>query len=442
MRGADAYTPHLLAEPGDGKIVGVAEPNPVRRKAFAERYGIPAEACFDHYRALLEADLQADYALVATPDSEHTLPAHLALEHGLHVLLEKPMATTLKECEALVAAAERADRLLQICHVLRYAPLYETVKAVIEGGELGELVTIQHSENVSHWHYAHSYCRGTWRNSNASSPMILAKSCHDMDLLYWLADAPPARLTSIASPTRLTAANAPTDAPEFCIEGCSHATSCAYDAVATYQQMSPLLLDLALKTRAPGAVGEPASLQPEETELPRASGWNSWPVSAITDDTSELGIEHALRTTNYGRCVDRIPDADQPASQHVGVSFTNGVTASFTMHSTSHREGRETRIDGTRGSLVAGFYTLEHFVEVTDHKTGRTRSVDVPVETGIHGGGDPRLFRGFLAAIRGEAAPLTTAAESLWSHRMAFDADRAAREGIVVEWKQVPTPTS
>jgi len=442
MRGADAYTPHLLAEPGDGAIVGVAEPNPVRRKAFADRYGVPSEACFDDYRPLLAAHLQADYAVVATPDSEHTVPAHLALEHGLHVLLEKPMATTLEECEALVAAAERAGRLLQICHVLRYAPLYETVKAVIDSGELGEVVTIQHSENVSHWHYAHSYCRGKWRNREASSPMILAKSCHDMDLLYWLAGAPPARLTSIASPTRLTAANAPPDAPEFCIEGCSHASSCAYDAVATYQHLSPLLLDLALKTRAPGAAGAPSPSQPEEAALPRASGWDSWPVTAITDDTSKLGVEHALRTTNYGRCVYRIPDADQPASQHVGLLFSNGVSASFTMHSTSHREGRETRIDGTRGSLVAGFYTLEQFVEVTDHKTGRTRSVDLPIETGIHGGADPRLFRGFLAAIRGEGAPLTTGAESLWSHRMAFEADRAAREGIVVQWKLEPTPSS
>jgi hypothetical protein len=157
-------------------------------------------------------------------------------------------------------------------------------------------------------------------------------------------------------------------------------------------------------------------------------------VSVITDDTSPEGVERALRTTTYGRCVYRVGDNDQPSSQQVGILFENGVNASFTMHSTSHREGRETRIDGTRGSIVAGFYNLENTVLVHDHKTGSVRSVELPAAAGSHGGSDPKLFRAFLAAVRGEAPPITSAVESLWSHRMAFAADRAARDGVVVEW--------
>jgi predicted dehydrogenase len=434
-RGANAYVPVLLEEPELGRIVGVAERDPTRREAFAKRFGIAAECCFGDADELLRAPRFADFALIATPDTDHVEPALRALEAGYHVLLEKPMATHEADCERLVAASEASGRLLQICHVLRYAPLYRAVKQVIESGELGDVVTIQHSENVSTWHYAHSYCRGHWRNREQSSPMILAKSCHDLDLLCWLADSTPARLTSLERPTELCAENAPDDAPEFCIEGCPHASDCAYDAVAMYRDLSPLLLDLRKKTRPAAsetAAAEPGA--PEADELPRASGWSGWPVSVVTGDTTPAGVERALRETRYGRCVYRVGDNDQPSSQNVDVLFENGVNASFTMHTTSHREGRETRIDGTRGSLVAGFYTLENFVEVSDHKSGRCRSVPLERVAGAHGGSDPRLFRDFLAAVRGEGEPITTARESLWSHRMAFAADRCAREGVVADW--------
>jgi predicted dehydrogenase len=435
-RGANAYVPVLLAEPGLGRIVAVAEPDDGRRDAFGDRFQVPADRRFRDYRELLAQPAVADFALIATPDTQHLEPALQALERGYHVLLEKPMATREEDCERLALASEKAGRLLQICHVLRYAPLYEAVKHVIDSGELGDVVTIQHSENVSYWHYAHSYARGHWRNRSESSPMILAKSCHDMDLLCWLAGAAPSRLTSLERPTELCESNAPPDAPEFCIEGCPHSDSCPYDAVAMYRDLSPMLVDLQAKSRpasAPSTEAEPANAD-EPFELPKASGWKHWPVSVITSDTSTEGIERALRETRYGRCVYRVGDNDQPSSQQVGVQFANGVNASFSMHSTSHREGRETRIDGTRGSLVAGFYTLEQFAFVTDHKTGRRRQVALGLETGAHGGSDPKLFRAFLAALRGEAEAITSARESLWSHRMAFAADRCARDATVARW--------
>ncbi len=427
-RGAKAYVSLLEAEPDLARIVGVAEPDAARRRALAERFAIPAERCFADYRDLFAEPAFADFALIATPDALHVDPALQALERGYHVLLEKPMATNEPDCERLVRASEKAGRLLQICHVLRYAPLYAAVKQVIESGELGRIVTIQHSENVSYWHYAHSYARGHWRNRTESSPMILAKSCHDLDLLCWLADAAPVRLTSLERPTELTDANAPEGAPAFCIEGCAHAESCPYDAVAMYRDLSPILLDLRARS------GPDAEAEPQAEDVPRANGWTGWPVSAITADTSAEGVERALRETRYGRCVYRVGDNDQPSSQNVDVLFANGVNASFTMHSTSHREGRETRIDGTRGSLVAGFYTLEQSAMVSDHKSGRRRRVALDVETGAHGGSDPRLFRAFLAALRGESDAITTAREALWSHRMAFAADRCAREAAVAVW--------
>ena len=426
-RGANAYVPLLLEDPDLGAIVGVAERDSGRRKEFAARFDLEESACFVDFRDLLGKPRWADFALIATPDDQHVEPALRALEAGYHVLLEKPMAVGEADCERLVEASVRSGRLLQICHVLRYAPLYRAVKQVLDSGAIGEIVTIQHAENVSYWHYAHSYCRGNWRNRVQSSPMILAKSCHDLDLLYWLAGSPPVRLTSVERGTELCERNAPSDAPAFCIEGCPHEATCPYDAVSMYRDLTPLLLDLQKKSRVEEGVDP--SVDP-----PRAKGWKGWPVSVMTADPSPEGIERALRERRYGRCVYRVGDNDQPSSQHVGVEFANGVIAGFTMHTTSYREGRETRIDGTRGSLEAGFFNNEQHVVVHDHKSGHHRPIPLESFSGLHGGADPRLFRAFLAAVRGEGPPGTTAEESLWSHRMAFAADRCAREGTVANW--------
>ena len=196
-----------------------------------------------------------------------------------------------------------------------------------------------------------------------------------------------------------------------------------------YRDATPLLLDSRKRSHP-----DPESDQ--SRSVPTREGWKHWPMSVITADPSRAGVERALRETRYGRCVYRVGDNDQPSSQNVSVQFANGVNASFTLHSTSYREGRETRIDGTRGSLVAGFYSSEQHAAVPDHKGGRRRDVALEPITGAHGGADPLLFRAFLAAIRGGGEPDTSARESLWSHRMAFAADRCAREGTLASWER------
>jgi predicted dehydrogenase len=439
-RGRNAYVPYLLRHPAEARIVAVAEPIRPRREAFARRHGLAPEQCFDGFEALFAEPPRADFALVATSDSLHVEPALLALQQGWHVLLEKPMATCAADCRRLVKAAEASGRILQVCHVLRYAPFWQRVAEVVHGGDLGELVRIEQSENVSYWHYAHSYCRGNWRNVGQSSPMILAKSCHDLDLLAWLAGAAPVRIASSSRPSLLCAANAPEAAPLQCIDGCPHAATCPYDAASLYLHTRPLIQDLR-QTQRPRGLGALIGGAGRTLDAFRhLSGgrpqWTGWPVSAITDDLSRAGIETALRTTRYGRCVYRVGDNDQVSSQHVDVVFANGVHASFGMHGHSHREGRSIRIDGTRGTLVGRFHLLEQTLDLHDHRRGRRRRLRLPFSAGAHGGGDQGLFAGFLAAIRGETPPLTSARESLASHLMAFAADRAAREHRVVDLRE------
>ncbi|GAB4307050.1 MAG: Gfo/Idh/MocA family oxidoreductase [Promethearchaeota archaeon] len=448
----DAYAPYLLDHPNEGKIVAVAEPNPARREAFAKKFDVPPECQFRTHEEVFAREKFADFVIVATGDRQHLEPAVAAMERGYDVLLEKPMAVTEDGCRKLDEVASRTGRLLQVCHVLRYAPFFERLKEIVDSGEIGKVVAIQHAENVAYWHYAHSYVRGLYRNSATSSPMILAKSCHDLDLLYWLAgNSEPVEVVSQSIPTTLAERNTPPGAPSYCVDGCPHASTCPYDAVDAYLRVGPPMRDLEMTRRVRWAgfvrwVVRTARKRPwllKLLTLGRAKKlvpWRGWPVSQVTDDLTDDGILKALGETPWGRCAYGVgKDAawegnDQVAAQTVSIKFSNGVLANFTMHGYSYREGREIRIDGTRGTARGEFYNVEQVLRVFDHKTGRERVEKLPLVLDAHGGGDKRLFAGFLAALRGEAEPLTSVRQSLWSHLMAFAAEEAAKTGRAVRF--------
>ena len=438
-RGYDAYATLLLDEPDLGKIVAVADPDPGRRERFARRYSVPASGLYEGWDEIFAAPRLADYAIVATGDTHHVEPALLALEAGYHVLLEKPMALTEADCERIVDAARAADRTVAVCHVYRYSHVFAELHRLIESGVLGEVVSIQLSENVAYWHYAHSYVRGHTRNSRV--PWLLQKSCHDMDLLQWLAGSRAASVSSFIRPTELTEANVPEGAPEHCIEGCPHAEECPYDAVATYRELTPMLSDLAMAERpvglGPGAKLLKAALprlrQADIAGSARRLQWWRWPVAAVTDDHTPEGLDEALRTTRWGRCAYRVEDNDQPSAQTVSIRFDNGVLANFTLQSNSHRTMRSVRINGTGGSAWGELRALDGWVKWADHQSGKIRSVRIPTAFDGHGGGEMPLFRDFLRAVRTGTEPSVSAADSVESHRIAFAAMRSAETGATVQ---------
>src|SRR5579872_777399 len=234
-RGTLAYGATALQHPETLRFVAVAEPNPERRARFARQHGLPAARCFATWEELLAEGRLAPALVCATLDRLHVAPAVAALEAGYDVLLEKPMAPTASECLAMVRAAESTGRLLMVCHVLRYAPFFATLHAIVSSGRLGEIVTIEHRENVAYWHMAHSYVRGNWRNAAISSPMILAKCCHDLDLIVWMtADNPVRRLHSFGSLSHFRPEQAPPGATERCTDGCPAAESCPFYAPRVY----------------------------------------------------------------------------------------------------------------------------------------------------------------------------------------------------------------
>ncbi len=443
-RGYDAYTKALIDDPSLGQIVAVAEPDPTRTARFAHRYGLEASQCHTTWEDLLSLPRLADFALVATGDRHHVEPTLAALAAGYHVLLEKPMALTEEDCRRLVDAADEAGVVLAVCHVYRYSHLFSRLHQIIASGALGEVVAIAQSENVAYWHYAHSYVRGLTRSSEV--PWLLQKSCHDLDLISWMAGAPPRRVSSFLRPTELTDRNAPDGAPEHCIDGCPHAETCPYDAVAMYRELDPVLGDLAM-TRRPLGLGPLAAaarrVRPTLAASPirpvrDAVAWWRWPVAAVTDDHTAAGLDHALRTTRWGRCAYRIGDNDQPSAQSVSIEYENGVQASFLLQSSSYRSMRHVRVDGTRGSAVGELRAVDGDLRVHDHKSGRMRRIEVPVAFDGHGGGERPLFEDFLGAVRDGRTPTSSGRASLDSHRIAFAAMRSAADGVVVELAGAP----
>ena len=405
-RGHFSYGPYAQAHPDELKFVAVAEPNPIRRARFAEAHGIPPERQFVTWEDLLAKGQIADALFNMTQDQTHHASTLAAFDAGYHVLMEKPMAERLGHVVELVQAAERQGRLLQVCHVLRYTPFFSTLHDILASGRLGEIITVEHRENVVFWHMAHSFVRGNWRNFATSSPMILAKCCHDLDILYWNMGGPVEKLQSFGSLVHYRPENAPAGAPARCTDGCPVAAQCPWDARRIY-------------------------MIPEHT---------GWPISVISEDTSLAARQVALETGPYGRCVYHC-DNDVVDTQTVNMQFSGGPSTSsgrgatvvLFMHGHSYEESRTMRYDGTRATLRGKFDYHSGWLEIHDHVTNRTEQVEIPAAASGHGGGDFGVVRSFLRALRGEEAPMTSGRASLESHLLAFAAEESRLNSRVVE---------
>ncbi len=439
-RGYSAYGPYALAYPGEIRFVAVAEPHDVRRARFAQAHSVPPERRFHTWKDLLAQGQMADAAVICTLDDLHVGPTIAALEAGYDVLLEKPMATTVEDCVRLVQTAERSGRILMLCHVLRYTSFFSTLHDIIASGRLGDIITVEHRENVSFWHAAHSYVRGNWRNSRLS-PMILAKCCHDFDILFWNLGAVK-RLSSFGSLLHYRAENAPPGAPERCTDGCPHEAECPWFAPRLYLQLIPLM-QVARSSRSAleRLIATLYLDHPSLTNLARrlipgldaALDYREWPISTISEDTSPAARRRALESGPYGRCVYRC-DNDVVDHQTVNMELESGASVVLIMQGHSHREGRTIRYDGTRATLLGQFYLTNSEIKIHDHLTGKVEIIRPELGRAGHGGGDEGIMRAFVRALRqGKPDPLTSARASLESHLLAFAAEKARVEGTIVD---------
>ncbi|MBK9144956.1 MAG: Gfo/Idh/MocA family oxidoreductase [Candidatus Melainabacteria bacterium] len=402
QRGTFVFGRYALDNPEKLRFTAVVEPDPGRRRRFASQHGLDEGSSYESFDVLARGEIEADIAVIATMDRQHAEPAILAMEAGYHVLLEKPMAGSALECLRLVETAQKTGRMLAVAHVLRYTPFFSRIKEIVSSGRLGDILSVEHFENVSYWHMAHSFVRGNWGNATRSGPMLLSKCCHDLDILVWMmSHTEPLAVTSRGSLSHFRPEKAPPGATDRCTDSCPAEEECAFFAPRFYldEKIDPYF------------------------------------AYAITSDISPEGRLAALQTGPYGRCVYKC-DNDVVDHQSVIIDFADGALATLVMHGLSDREGRTMRYDGSRASLRATFpFCGKEEIEIQDHLTGEVELVTIgEAGWGPHGGGDGRLIESFVEAVaEGRHDFLTGARTSLASHLMAFAAEESRLSGKTID---------
>jgi predicted dehydrogenase len=453
-RGMDTYGTFALKYPGKLKFVAVAEPIRYRREKFAQIHEIPSNRSYNTWEDMLSENKIADVAFICTQDQMHVEPTLEALDKGYNVLLEKPMAHTLEGCIKIFKKVEETSRILGVCHVLRYTNFFSTIKDTIQKGLLGDIVNISHRENVSWYHMAHSFVRGNWRNVKSSSPMILAKCCHDLDLLYWMVGAKTKKISSFGGLKHFASMNAPKNSPDYCVEGCPIESSCLYYAPRIYINIVPIIQVLEKSNQIGFKIL--ANLRKKHIKLltmlskpikllHRLRYWREWPVEPLYSGLPEESIEDysdetkmkILKTSPYGRCVYKC-DNDVVDHQVVNIEFENNVTANLIMHGFSEREGRTLRIDGTKATLYGQFSDSGQEILLFDHFSGTEKVIftqKLSIGSSGHGGGDFALVDAFLETLlnKSKSQPLTNAYETLESHLMAFAANESRLQAKVID---------
>lgn len=396
QRGAGVYADYALKFPNELKIVAVAEPRPDRREAFAKAHGIPAENCTESWEELLQREKFADCVFVCTQDRMHFDPVTIALNKGYDVLCEKPMSHDREELIAMGETAKKTGRLLSICHVLRYSPFFVKLKQLLDAGVIGQLVNIQHIESVGYWHMAHSFVRGNWRNSEESCPIIMAKCCHDVDILAWLAGGNCTRVLSVGDRNHFRKEHQPAGAPDRCMDGCPHRDTCPYYAPRFYLEHPNAVKD--------GLAG------------------------VVSLDISHHALLEALKTGPYGRCVYAC-DNDVADNQIVCLEYDNGVRASLTLCAFTDKCERRLNIMGSHGQIFANME--ENFIEIRDFASGNVTTVNIHVpEGGGHSGSDFAMMRDFVELVnKGSRDSKTDASVSVQTHLAALAAEESRRQG-------------
>lgn len=391
------YGKYGLLYPEAVKFVGVSDINPERKLEFAKNHKISEERRFGDFHEILAVPKFADAMVISLPDDLHFEAAMKALELGYDVLLEKPMAQTADECRKLLAQQKKTGRILATCHVLRYAPYFIAMREVVRRGMIGDIVSIQHLEPIQYAHMAHSYVRGNWRDSKATTPIILAKSCHDLDILRWIVDKPCRSISADGSLYLFKAENAPEGAPFRCTDGCPHEAGCPYSAI-----------DIYVRKKAHTYVFD------------------------LKDPNDDEEILEKLRTTGYGRCVYHC-DNDQPDHYVTNIVFDGDVTSSFAMEAFTPKGGRRTRIMGTKG-YIEGDGNSFTLTDLRSRKESvwnmKVKEIPEYRDSG-HGGGDHALFRDFVEAVAfQDAGRLSSTIDvSIESHLMGFAAERSRKTG-------------
>ena len=408
---ANCYCKYAISHPEDLQVVAIVDPDKRKQKEGAEKYGVKKELCFDSVEDCMRYHEQhgkfADGVVNATMDELHYQTAMPFLRAGYNMLLEKPIVNNTEQLLEIQRTAEENGCLLMICHVLRYTPFYSSIKKVVSSGEIGEIMHMETSESVGVAHSSNSYIRGKWNSSaKCGSSMLLAKCCHDLDLLCWLnSDTQPVRVASFGGRNFIVPEKAPKGAGERCLVDCPHVDTCIYSAKSIYVNTD---------------------------NFP----WYSWDcIDKHYDDISREEKTQSLKTFNpHGECAYKT-GADIVDNQVLILQFANGSTASHSMLQGAVRPCRLIRIMGTRGEIQGMIEDDKFTVRTYDFEKASYVSKEYDVHELIakddhHAGGDDGIIRDFVNMVRGGEVSIscTKIQDSIYGHLCVYKADESRIE--------------
>lgn len=413
---AMAYASYAKTYPDKLKIVGIADPIEFRRQMVAKEYGLTPTQCFNTAEELAAKGKLADAVINGTMDRQHVPTTLPLLEAGYDVLLEKPFAISEEEAKMLHAVARKHSRKVMICHVLRYAPFYTEIKQLILNGEIGKIINIQSSEHVSYHHVAACFIRGKWnRKDVCGSSALMAKCCHDLDLLTWyMSGVNPVKVVSFGGLHYFCQENAPENSGEYCLLDCPLEKTCLYST--------------------------------RKHHIDHPVRWGAYvlaQIEHIENPSLEQREEFLKRKDNpYSKCVWKL-DNNVVDRQSVMIEFADGVTATHNLVCGTSRPMRKLHIVGASGELDGifddGKFTIRHIDlrpghEYTETEVDVNISGDTSGALGDHGGGDMRLIEDFVSILEGRQPSISCTAieDSLNGHLVGFGADRAMEENRIV----------
>lgn len=398
VRGTYAYAPYILEKSDLCEIVAVAETKKGRRDLFSQIYNLKEEFVFESAEKFFEYENIADAVIITTNDDRHYNYAKSALEKGYHVLLEKPMANSLDGLVHLEELSEKYnDKILMTCYVLRYTQFFNKLKEIIDSKELGELVSIQHNENIGYWHFAHSYVRGNWRNSSDTSPIILTEGCHDMDILLYLTGSKCRKIASFGKLKHFNSDSFKLTMSENCYR-CSEEEDCPYSCKKIYLENTRLL------------------------------------NNAVHINPTKENLDNILKEGPYGRCVYRCDNNVIDNMVNI-IEFENDVTATFNLSAFTKECNRTIKLMFTNGEVGGSFKDNE--IRIKKFGQEEEELINIYSNNLSYNEGNINLIKNFIKLVSEDNInqDKNNIKEAIESHVMAFAAEysRVSEEVVYID---------
>jgi predicted dehydrogenase len=381
------------------KIVAVAEPDDGKRSNFAREFRLPENTAFKGWEDLTRDLVDCDAAIVATLDNQHTGPAIACLERNWHLLIEKPLSDSYEDCLRINKCQQIKNKVVAVCHTLRFMKGYLDVKQLLVSGIIGKLIHIEHMEAIGNKRFAHNYVRGRWSKESNNTFLLLHKCCHDIDYLNWLLTEPCRNVSSFGSLQYFNTSNAPKESTYRCID-CPLRNSCLYSAIKIYTECSP----------------------------------EEWPARDISKVHTPEAKAEALRVGPYGVCVWQ-SDNDVVDHQAVMMEFEGGPTATCTLSGFSGTNGRRIRLQGTEGEML--FDEAAARISIKRFEEKDTQTINIPAAESYHPE-DKDIVNNWLSAIFESSPVAVDTKEALRTLAVVFAAEASRKENRVVEMKEFP----